>query len=87
MYDRQFEETVRRSALVAASLPTPQREQLLALIEETRRRHGEVRTWVARARAALDDWRLVQKYLVFDREARQREAAGEHHDRGADSAS
>jgi hypothetical protein len=46
----------------------------MVLVEESRRRHAQIKDDAVRAREALDDWRLIQKYLLFDEEARQREA-------------
>lgn len=57
-----------------ASLPVDQRAALAPLLAETRTRHTEIQKAGAAARAALDDWRIVMKYLVFDWEARLREA-------------
>lgn len=56
------------------ALPEDRRGALLALLEETRHRQQLIRQATEHAGHALDDWRLIQKYLIFDHEARQREA-------------
>jgi phosphoglycerate-specific signal transduction histidine kinase len=56
------------------SLPADQQAQLKALLDETRRRHSDIRRSVSAAQDALDDWRLAMKYMIFDAEARLREA-------------
>lgn len=55
------------------TLPADQRAALLDLVAETRQRHDRVRRSAERARAALDDWRIAQKYRIFDAECRLRE--------------
>ena len=74
MTSEEFEAAVEGCAPLLEDLPSERREDLSELIEETRRRFEEVTQSIGRAREALDDWRLVQKYLLFDREASQREA-------------
>lgn len=55
------------------ALPADQRGPLLALVEETRQRHLELKRSFSRVHAAVDEWRLLLKYLIFDREATRRE--------------
>ncbi len=57
------------------TLPADQREAVLDLLAETRQRHDQIRRCAERARAALDDWRIAQKYRIFDAECRLRERA------------
>lgn len=77
MLDTDFEAHIQETLSAIAMLPEPQRTQLLTLVDETRERQRQNRESARRARSSLDDWRLLQKYLLFDREARQREAQGE----------
>ena len=58
-----------------ASLPAEQRAQLEHLLEETKERHADIKSNVDTAREALDDWRLLMKYNVFDVEAGRRESS------------
>lgn len=55
------------------ALPADQRGPLLALVEETRQRHVELKKNFSRVHEAVDEWRLLMKYLIFDREATRRE--------------
>ncbi|MCP4249765.1 MAG: hypothetical protein GY778_22205 [bacterium] len=57
------------------TLPAAQREPLLDLVAETRQRHDQIRRSTERAQADLDDWRIAQKYQIFDAECRERERA------------
>ncbi len=56
-----------------AALPEAEQARLRDLVEETRRRHENIRASTAAALNALDDWRIAMKYLIFDLEARARE--------------
>ena len=73
MEDARLEEAIRRCKSVMESLPAAKREELAALLEQTRRRHEEIKQCHDDTMDALSDWRIVQKYLLFDREARRRE--------------
>ena len=55
------------------ALPADQRAPLLALVEETCQRHAELKKNFSRVNEAVDEWRLLMKYLIFDREATRRE--------------
>lgn len=68
-FELQLQEILAR----IAALPEHHRARLMKVVEETRERHQEVRESVARARSALDDWRILQKYRIFDLEATLRE--------------
>ena len=57
-----------------AALPADQRAALAPLLAETKTRHAQIKRATAAARDALDDWRIAMKYMVFDWEARLREA-------------
>ena len=73
MNKEHFEKRIKEMSALAATLPKPERDRLERLIEETRARHELIQDSVKRALEALDDWRLHQKYLIFDREASRRE--------------
>ncbi|UCE60864.1 MAG: hypothetical protein JSU63_03760 [Phycisphaerales bacterium] len=73
MIDERFEARMREVSALIETLPEDQRKRLEQLIEETRERHQLVQESVVRAHNALDDRRLWQKYLLFDREACLRE--------------
>jgi hypothetical protein len=70
-----FEAQVEKTLATIAVLPEERRAPLLALVDEARRRHAEIAADVGRAREALDDWRIIAKYRVFDAEATARESA------------
>lgn len=72
-YTRRLQEYER----IIESLPEDQQARLRGLLEETKQRHVQIGVSVGRALRALDDWRLEQKYQLFDREARFREAREE----------
>jgi len=74
MTEHQFNEKVRQILSKIECLPETQRSAILAMAEDTRKRHLEIQEATARACAALDDWRLAQKYRIFDAEASLREA-------------
>ena len=74
MDQQAFDAQLREIIAKINTLPEPQRAPLMALVEEARQRHARIKGATARAREALDDWRLIQKYILFDHEARQREA-------------
>ncbi len=65
---------LREYERIIDSLPADQQARLRDLLEETKERHVQIGASIARAMAAVDDWRLAQKYRLFDHEARVREA-------------
>ena len=73
MDDARLEAAIRRCKSVMESLPEAKREELAALLEQTRQRHEELKQSREDTMDALSDWRILQKYLLFDREARRRE--------------
>lgn len=73
MKEDQFEQALRRSLKALDELPGPKKEELKRLIEETRKRHDQIKISLQEALSAVDDWRLLQKYYLFDHEARDRE--------------
>ncbi len=58
------------------TLPESRRTAIMQAVEETRKRHEKISESVQGAMDALDDWRLIQKYRVFDAEATAREQNG-----------
>jgi len=54
-------------------LPSPAREELHRLAEETRSRHERMKRTLGELQESLDYLRLSTKYLVFDLEATRRE--------------
>ena len=84
MTEQQFNQRLRELLRKVEQLPETQRATLLDLAEETRQRDQAIRNSAARARDALDDWRLIPKYRVFDAEARIREAQVERSRRDED---
>ena len=81
MTEQQYDTKVREILAKIKGLPEAQRLAILALAEDTRKRHLDIQAATARACAALDDWRLVQKYRIFDAEARLREVRASQRDR------
>ena len=73
MKEDQFEQALQRSLKALDKLPEPKKEELKRLIEETRKRHDQIKVSLKEALAAVDDWRLMQKYYLFDKESRDRE--------------
>jgi len=73
MKEDQFEQAIQRSLKALDELPELKKEELKRLIDETRKRHDHIKISIEEALAAVDDWRLIQKYYLFDREARNRE--------------
>jgi hypothetical protein len=70
-----LEAHLERTLVAIANLPPAVKSMLMCRVEETRQRHAAVAADLARAREAVDDWRIVQKYRIFDAEASAREAA------------
>ena len=75
MITEEFEAHLKKALEAIDMLPEDQRAPLRHMVEDTRRRHQQIGISIAAAREALDDWRLIQKYLLFDAEARARESA------------
>jgi len=73
MTDETFDLRLAELEARVADLAPEQLAAVAPLLEETRQRHAEIRLNVAKARDALDDWRIAMKYKVFDTEARRRE--------------
>ena len=73
MNDETFHAELAEVRQQIHTLPEAQRAPLLALLKETGHRHVQLKEHFARARDALDEWRLLMKYLIFDCEAGRRE--------------
>ncbi|NLX23176.1 MAG: hypothetical protein GXY55_16105 [Phycisphaerae bacterium] len=73
MDDQTFQARLADARRQIDTLPVEKRAGLMALLEETRQRHDELKTNFARAREAMGEWRLLMKYLIFDHEATRRE--------------
>lgn len=73
MREDQFEEALKRCLEAMEELPEPKKEELKKLVKETRLRHDHIQQSLNKALTALDDWRVYQKYRLFDREAKNRE--------------
>jgi hypothetical protein len=74
MTEEMFETKLAELETQIGSMPAELQARLKLLLEETRRRHLEIRQSIAAASDALDDWRIAMKYRIFDAEARLREA-------------
>ncbi len=74
MKEETFETAMQKHLADIESLPEEKRAKLLELADQTRSRHHQIQRDFRRAHDALDDWRLWAKYLLFDAEARLREA-------------
>lgn len=57
------------------TLPSPAKEHLQKLAEDTKDRHAKMKKTVSELQDSLDYLRLSVKYLVFDLEATRRENA------------
>ena len=75
MQSNEFDTAMERCIFEINDLPDSQRNQLMQLVEETRQRQQSIDRSVRAALEALDDWRICQRYMIFDMEARQRELA------------
>lgn len=71
--DKGFED--RFSVLLEQinDLPEPDRQRLLMLADDTRRRHEQMHDNFARIRSRVDDLLLHNRYVTFDLEATRRE--------------
>ncbi len=73
MTEQQFNQQLDQILGKIENLPDAQRKAIMAMAEDTRKQDQAIRAEMARTRDALDDWRLLQKYRIFDAEARLRE--------------
>lgn len=68
-----FDSRIAEARERISQLPEAQRGPLMAILEETVRRHAEMKQNFARIHDAVAEWQLMVKYLIFDREATIRE--------------
>ena len=68
-----FEENVSKIIDRIKEMPKDQQEPLFKLVQETRERYDQVQESADGAKNALDDLRLMLKYVLFDAEATRRE--------------
>ncbi len=73
----RFEAKMKELVEKIGQLPEAQRGPLYDLVKETRNRHENNESNIAKAKEALEDWRIAMKYRVFDLEARVRELNGQ----------
>ena len=75
MNDHVFEARISETRQQIKALPVQQRDAVMAVLEDTLRRHAQIQHHVDRLRDLLADWRVRIKYLRFDLEATRRELA------------
>ena len=73
MLDQDFQTTLRKYVETIATLPEEQRQRLMNLVNETRERQETIVRLQREALSTIDDWRITEKYRVFDLECRERE--------------
>jgi hypothetical protein len=73
MTDEAFTARIEEARRKIDSLPENEREPLLKLLQETSKRHTDLKDNFSRLRHLLDDWRVKLKYMAFDLEATKRE--------------
>ncbi len=73
MDEANFESKLNDLAKEIDSVPTPQRDQLIALIKQAGKHHKQLKQSVDSLQESLDYLRVSVKYLVFDLEATRRE--------------
>lgn len=74
MSNEEFEAAIAECLKAISTVPEAERERLVKLVEETRRRHAALKVTQKDAMDSLDDWRILAKYILFDRDAAAREA-------------
>ncbi len=84
MTNEEFEAKLLELHDTIQSLPEPQRARLFDLLKETRQRYVRTVQALTEARNAVDDWRLLAKYQVFNSEATLREANAPRNDQPND---
>jgi hypothetical protein len=73
MNDETFYKKLEDARTRIDRLPEADRARLSALLDETKERHDQIKNSMERLRHALDDWRVHNRYLMFDLEATKRE--------------
>lgn len=74
MHDGDFQTKLREYVETIATLPEEQRKRLMDLVTETRERQEMIVRMQREALDTLDDWRITEKYRLFDLECRERES-------------
>ena len=78
MKDDTFETELERISALIDTLPESLGGSLRTIVDETRERHIAIEEASNRAHEAIDNWRLMCKYLIFDLDVRLREANAYH---------
>jgi len=73
MNEQDFQSKLSELLEQIGQMPSPEKEQLLALADDAKDRHSRMRKTVTELQESLDYLRLSIKYLVFDLEATRRE--------------
>jgi len=73
MDEAAFEEKLNELVGEISSIPSPQRQKIIRLAQETHDCHKQLRQSVDRLQESLDYLRVSIKYLLFDLEATRRE--------------
>jgi hypothetical protein len=73
MQDTEFQAKMSQLIKDIRTLPDSERGRLEQLADETRARHEQIKTTMARLQDSLDQLRLSVKYIIFDLEATRRE--------------
>ncbi len=73
MNENEFQGKLTELLQQIGQMPSPEKEQLLALADDAKERHSKMRRTVGELQESLDYLRLSIKYLVFDLEATRRE--------------
>jgi chromosome segregation ATPase len=73
MDENEFNNKLRELINEIAALPKDKQEQLKPLVEETKKRHEDIKEDISKISRSLADLRICLKYLLFDLEATKRE--------------
>jgi chromosome segregation ATPase len=73
MDEETFNNKLQELIQEIATLPADQRKRVIPLIEETKKRHQEIKDSVGKLEKSFAELRIYLKYLLFDLEATQRE--------------
>lgn len=73
MTDEEFNTKLRELISEISTLPQGVQGKLNQVVEETKQRHGEIKTASAKIQKSLTALRVCIKYMIFDLEATRRE--------------
>jgi hypothetical protein len=73
MNEQDFQQKLSDLIQQIGDMPSPEKDQLMALADDARDRHQRMKKTVSELQESLDYLRLSIKYLVFDLEATRRE--------------